>query len=798
MMNAHSIRTTARGLLRQPLFSWTAILLTGLTAGSAFAIVALLRGVLFTPLSFEDPNRLVSVCERHERLGDWCAVATPTVAELARGSRALTAAGAGRGWVFTVEADGEPMTVQGGIAGPGFFEALGIDPILGRLPSEDEMGAEEGRVVLLGHGLWTRRFAGDPDVVGRVIGLGGDPHTVIGVLPPDVEVPDIPRAQMWRPLHFGPEDVDRREWRGFVGVARLGDGVEIVTAQAELRDLYRRLDERFEAIDESWRLDLIPLVDRVVGGVRAELWTFGAAVLLFVLIGAANVLNLFFFRGLRLLDQDRIRHALGASTRDTFGRKALEGALVGLGSAAVALMSGSVLLSALVRVAPPDIPRLDLVSVEPVSVLSGIAIALSVGLLAAMVAAWVIRWGAPPSATGVAGGRVSSGPWVRRFRSGLVATEAALALMLVASGAILVRSFHAYGQWDPGFETQGLATVQLFASTAEHPDRTSVMEAWRRVEDFAADVPGVRAAATVSAGPLFGGEETDVYRTGPMRTETLPSLRWYDASPDYFATLDRPMVAGRDLQPNDGLDAERVAVVNQTLARQAFGDEDPLGRSIELPESELTFRVVGVVADVPRLVPGEAPQPELFWSNRQLPRWGSFLVVRLEPGATVPAVEEALGALEPSISVGSLRPLDERFRAALVRPRFLVFLIVVFASMATMLAAGGLFATLSVSVAEHMRELGIRVALGARRRQIVGRTLGRGLGVAAAGAVLGIGLHLGVEAVLVTFLPGLEPAGPLLLLASMAVLLFAAVLAAAPPAWKAGNADPLELLRHDG
>lgn len=798
MMNPLSIRATVRGLVRQPLFSWTAILLTGLTAGSAFAIVALLRGVLFTPLPFAEPERLVSVCERHERLGGWCAVATPTIAELSSGSRGLAAAGAGRGWVFTIEADGEPMTVQGGIAGPGFFEALGIDPLLGRLPSADEMGDEEGRVVLLGHGLWTRRFGGAPDVLGRVIALGGDPHTIIGVLPPDVQVPDIPGAEMWRPLHFGPEDVDRREWRGFVGVARLADGVELSTAETELRALYERLDERFDAIDESWSLDLIPLVDRVVGGVRAELWTFGAAVLLFVLIGAANVLNLYFFRGIRLRDQDRIRHALGASTRDRFGRRALEGTLVGIGAAVVALMSGGVLLFILVRVAPPDMPRLDLVSVEPISLLSGVAIAVSVSLLAAMVAAQVIQWGARPSASSMSGGRSSSGPWVRRVRSGLVATEAALALLLVTSGAMLVRSFHAYGEWDPGFEIEGLAAVQLFASTAEHPDRESVMEAWRSVEEFAASIPGVGAVATVSAGPLFGGEETDVYRTDPTRTEVLPSVRWYDASPGYFAALGRPFVAGRDLRPTDALHGERVAVINETLASQAFGNEDPVGRVIELPESELSLRVVGVVADIPRLVPGEAPQPEIFWSNRQLPRWGSFLVVRLEPGTSVPGVEEALGQLEPSISVGGLRPLEERFRAVLVRPRFLVFLIVVFASMATILAAGGLFAVLSVSVAERMRELGIRVAFGARRRQIIVRTLGSGLILAALGAGVGVSLHLAVEAVLVSVLPGLQPAGPLLLLVSMAVLLAAAFLAAGPPAWRAGNADPVELLRRDG
>lgn len=796
-MTVLSMRTIARGLLRQPLFSWTAILLTGLTAGSAFGVVALLRGVLFTPLPFDDPGGLVSVCERHERLGDWCAVATPTIAELARQSRAVAAAGAGRGWVFTVDIDGQPATMQGGIAGPGFFEALGVEPVLGRLPTAEEMGEQEGRVLLLGHDLWIRRFGEDPDILGRALAVGGEPHTVIGVLPPDVDVPDIPRAEVWRPLHFGPEDVDRRDWRGFVGVARLAEDVGPAGAERELRGVYARLDESFESIDDSWSLDVIPLVDRVVGGVRAELWTFGAAVLLFVLIGAANVLNLFFFRGLRLHDQDRIRHALGASTRHRLSRKAMEGLLVGIGAAVVALLSGTALLSLLVRMAPPDIPRLDLVSVEPVSIVAGVVIAVSVSLLAALISGQVIRWGSGPSSSALSGGRTSAGPWVRRVRSGLVATEAALALVLVASGAILVRSFHAYGEWDPGFAIDGLATVQLFASTAEHPDGASVAEAWRRVEDFAAGVPGVRSAATVSAGPLFGGEETDVYRTDPSMAEALPSLRWYDASPGYFDVLDRRLVAGRDLLPTDDQGAERVAVINQALARQAFGADDPVGRTLELPETELSFRVVGVVADVPRLVPGEPAQAEIFWSNRQLPRWGSFLVVRLEPGTGLPAVEDALESLEPSISVGSLRPLDERFETALVRPRFLAFLIVVFASLATLLAAAGLFAVLSVSVVEHMRDLGIRVALGARRPQIVIRVLGGGLTLVTVGLALGAGGYLMVESALIGFLPGLRPAGPVLLMASVGLLVAAAFVAALPPAVRASRADPLELLRHE-
>lgn len=790
-----SISTTARGLRRDPLFSVPAMLLTGLTAGAALAMIALLRGVLFTPLPFDDPGRLVSLCERHERLGDWCGVATPTVAELGRASTTLEAAGAGRSWIFTLEVDGQPETVAGGLAGPGFFQALGVEPILGRLPTAEEVGPDEGRVVVLGNGLWTRRFGADPDVLGSVVRLGADPHTIIGVLPPRFEVPDIPGAEIWRPLHFGPEDVDRREWRGFVGVGRLREDVDLASAHSELSAIYAGLDEEFVEIDDTWRFDLIPLLDRVVGGVRGQLWMFGAAVALFLLIGAANVFNLFFLRALRLHDNDRIRHALGSRDHDRIARKALEGLLIGSGALVVTILAGTVFLQLFLRLAPPEIPRLDRVHLDPAAILGSGALAMGVALLAAVVAAQATR---PRGRWSLTTGRATPGAWIRRIRGGLVAAEAALCLILVAAGGILLRSFQGYSRWDPGFEVEGLSAVQLFASTAEVIDASQAADAWQRVEEYAARIPGVRSTATVSAGPLFGGEETDVYTTdldpgdGPRAT-----LRWYDASPGYFSTLGRDVLAGRTFDERDAIGTETVAVINETLSRRAFPGMDPLGHSLRLPEGGLELRIVGVVADVPPLVPNEPADAEVFWSNRQLPRWGSFLVTRLEPGASVTDVETALNDLEPTISVGSLRPLSERFGAALVRPRFLVFLIGIFAGMAILLAAGGLFAVLSVSVTEHLRELGIRVALGAPRRRLALRTLGRGIALVGVGALIGSLLHLSAESALVRVVPGLAPAGPLLLIAAAGLLLGTGALAALPAALRAGRADPLELLRDE-
>jgi predicted permease len=522
---------------------------------------------------------------------------------------------------------------------------------------------------------------------------------------------------------------------------------------------------------------------------------FAAAVGLFLLIGAADVLLLFFLRALRLADDERIRWALGARAGDRLTRSAMEGAVVGVGALLVTAASGTVFLRVLLSLAPPEIPRLDLVRLDLASLGAGAVAALATTLVAALTAAYVAR---PRGARQVAAGRHSGGPWTQRVRAGLVSLESALSLVLVAAALILGRSFQAYGDWSPGFPVEGLASAQLFASTAEVTDAAAAADAWRRVEEHARAIPGVRAASTVSAGPLFGGSETATYTTDAGEAGPRPVARWYDASPGYFATLGRTLVAGRSLDERDTRGAEQVAVLNETMARRAFPGLDPIGRVVRFPETDLSFRVVGVVADVPPLVPGEPSESEIFWSNRQLPRWGAFLVTRLEPGTAIPDVEAGLAALEPTISVGSLRPLLERWDAALVRPRFLVFLIGVFAALAALLAAGGLFAVLSVSVSERMREMGIRVALGAPRGLVLWRTLRGGIVLAGGGALVGAVLIVSAEAALVRAVPGLAPAGLLLLGASIALMLSAAVAAALPAAIRASRADPVDLLRDPG
>jgi predicted permease len=787
-----SLRIIVRGLVRHPIFSLPAVLLLALTAGAGLAMLALFRGVLLTPLPLPQPDRLITVCERHERLGDWCAVSTPAAYALGARAGSLEAFGVGRSWPFKIGGGTDAETVNGGLLGPGFLEALGVTPLLGRFPGPSEMGEENGRVVVLSHGLWTERYGQASDAIGSSLALEGVPHTVIGVLPADFRVPDLGFVQLWRPLVFQPDAVDRRHWRGFIGVARLADGASLASAHEELTALYAGLELDWEEVDETWRIDAMPLVDRLVGEIRAQLWLFAAAVALFVVIGAANVFNLFLFRALRTRDEDAIRAALGDRLHRRVARRLTEGLLVGVAGFGLGAVFGALLLRLFLRLAPPELPRLELVTVDTVSLLGAGAMAIAVAVSSCVFAgalAGTRRDGSP------IGHRASSERRPSQVRSGLVAMETALSLMLLTSAAVVARSFHAYLSWDPGFETEGVAAASIFLSTADVPTREDAARVWREVEDFARAIPAVRSAATVSAGPLFGGTETDVYLVEGSSDRDARTVRWYDAGPGYFAALGRQIVAGREITEEDVPGAELVAVVNETLARQAWPGESAVGRVLRIPEREQSFRVAGVVADVPALVPGEPTEAEIFWSNRQIPRWGSFVVVRTQPGASLRSVETALSEIGPHATVRSLIPLGDRFRNELVQPRFLLFLVGLFAVLAGFLAAGGLFAVLAVSVAERKRELGIRIALGATRRRVMREILARGLVLTGVGAALGAGLQLVAERALVASVPGVAPAGGALLLTAVVALLLVALAAGLPPAARAGAADPTALLR---
>lgn len=793
------LRQAARSLARSPGFTVPALLILAVGMTAATAIFTVVDAIVFRPLDLPDSRRLVLVCEDHARLQGLCIASPGQVEDLRASSATLSDLGIGRTWPYALADQAGTTGINGGIATAGFLRALGVQPAFGRLFLDDEHGPDDDKVVLLGHGWWTTRYGADPAVLGGTLNLDGEPYTIVGVLPAGFEAPfDMASVALWKPPHFDPLDPDVRSWRGFRAVGRLAPGVGLEAARAELEAAYAGIAERHAEVDAEWRLRVTPLLDVVVGDTRPVLMAFLGAAGLLLLIVCANVANLLLARGVGRRHELAIRAALGAARRRLVLGILGESLVLTLSATFLATILGAGATRLLVALAPPEIPRLDEVAMDArvlafAALLSVAATALFAVLPALRVTAWDL------AQTVKSGGRGGGDRSSNRLRTVLVAAELALAVVLLASAALLTRSFGAYLAWEPGFDRSSLLTVSAFANTGKYGGRAEIFAMWRDVEERVAALPGVASTATASAGPLFGGGDgaTPFVTEGLEEAGELPSVRWYDVGPGYFRTLGVQVVEGREITEADGLDVAPVAVVNQAMARAAWPGERAVGKQVRLPELDLTLDVVGVVSDVQPLTPGAAAPPEIYWSNRQLGRPATFLIVRTsgDPSAMARAVSDAMLAVDPDLSLGTPRSLLSQERRALVRPRFQALVLLTFALAALLLSAVGVYAVVAFSVARRVREVGIRMALGAQRGDVIALVMGSNLGGVVAGVILGLAGALFAGRLLQGVIPGVSPADPLALGGAVTVLVAAAALAALLPARRATRVDPLEAIQ---
>jgi putative ABC transport system permease protein len=797
-------RLAARSLLRAPAFTLPAVAVLGLGLGASATLFTVVDGVLLEPLPLPDSHELVALCEEHVRLEGICIGSIATTRDLVRESRSLTAGGVGRGWRFSLEDWIGREGLRSGIADPGLFNAVGLSPLLGRLFADDEIGPDGDDVVLLSHDLWVRRYGSDPSVVGRTVRLDGDPVVIVGVLPADFVVPTLEWIEAWRPLHVDPSSTEAREWRGFLALARLTPEVELPAARAELGTLYRGLAVRFDAIDDGWRLGMRPLLDQVVGEARPAIMSLFSAVLLLLLIGCFNVANLVLARAARRRKELSIRSALGAGRGGILAVLALESVLLAVAAAtlATALTFGGVRLFR--TLAPTGLPRLDGVGVNG-SVLVFIGV---VALATVLVFGLWPALGSRHRHSGEAMTRLRSVGESRRgvaVRRGLVVAELALSTVLLFGGALLVRTLNGYASWDPGFDRDGLYVVSALASLGEHPDREELMRFWAEVEEELRALPGIVAVSTASSVPLRGGREGTSYRPEggeDLDEAALPSARWYDVGPGHFATLGVPVLDGREVSELDGPSSPSVVVVNETFARRTWPGGRAVGRWLEIPLDAGGVRrmeVVGVVGDVRPVTPGQPSEPEIYWSNRQLGRWGTLFLVRAAAGtADVGArVRETIEGIDPTISLGTMLSMDQLLEEPLAGPRFNAVLAGVFAALAALLAVIGLYAVLSYSIAKEGRTIGLRMAMGASPPRVLRTVLGEATSLTLVGVVIGAVGALASTRLLRSLVHGVSATDPVTLGGTILLILLVSLAAAAIPARRATRVDPSRLLREE-
>lgn len=791
------LRYAVRALVARPTPTLAAVITLGLGIGATTSIYSIVSGVLLRPLPFPHADRLVLLCEQFpSRPPDACVTSPPNAEDIAARSSTIEALGLARDWSVQLATPDGPEGLPGGIATPGFFRALGVRPEMGRLLDAGDMTGGEGTVAIITHDLWQTRFGGAPDIVGRVVTLNAKPVTIIGVLPPSFAPPRLDWIQVWRPLHINPRDETNREWRGFKAFGRLHEGVTAREARAELATIAGALRRDHFATTPQWGFEMSPMHDYVVGGVKPTLLLFLGAVVVVLLIACANVANLLLGRATARSREMALRAALGAGRGRIVRTLLTESLVLALAGAVLGVLLALWTTEAFKRLAPRGIPRIDQVSVDAAvlvfALLLAIATAAVFGLAPALRASRVDL-----------GQALREGGWTGTRRSGrlgagLVVAELALAVMLVAGAGLLTRTFAAFTRWSPGFELEHVLVFNTAAPKGTYPDQHAVAGLWTRIEAELRSMPGVAAVGSSSAGPLFGGYESAEMHMEGAPADQRASVRWYDVSPSFFATLGLPVVRGRSLDASDVIGTPSVALVNETLANRYFPRGDAIGKHVEWNArgQTLSYQIVGVVRDVPPIHAGDPVGPELYWSNRQQPRPFSYVVVRtsVPPATVVASLRAQLRVINQGLRPGDVATLTERLAAELKRPRFNMTLLVAFAFTALLLAAIGTYGVLAYTVAQRTREIGVRIALGAQRGQVLGHVMRQGLMLAALGIIAGTAMSLALARTVAGMVAGVSARDPLTLAVSGLVVGLVAVGACLVPALKASRVDPVTAL----
>lgn len=786
------IRFALRQLARRPLFTLVAVATLGLGTGVATAMYTVVDGVVLRPLPFAGADRLVAVCEVHASVARFCVASPPNVEDWAAESDAFEVIGVGRDWSHMLHTGGRGESVASGLATPQLFQALGVRAARGRvLLPEDQR--EHRAVTVLSHALWVSRFGGDTGIVGRTITLDGAPFEVIGVLPPNLEVPDLERVRLWVPLPFDPRDTENRGWRGFQTYARLAAGVTRAEAQRRLAASQERLGERYPATNAGWGVRVEPLADRLTGAVRGTLFVFLGASLLLLLVACANVAGLLIARGATRFREFAVRAAVGARPTRLFRLVAVESVLLALLGGGTGLLVAVWATDVFLGLMPAELPRASGIAVDGRVLLFAAALTVVAGLVGGVVPA--LRATRVDLAEAVKQGQQpGQSRGVASLRGALIVTEFALAFTLAAGAGLLARSFARYRTWEPGFDRRGLLTTWVLAPSERYPNAPAVTALFDRLVEELRALPGVDHVGLVSNGPLLGGLETGAFITSAADTV---SAAWYDASPGWFATLGLGMRLGRGFSDDDRAGAPRVAIVNEAMAARAWPGRNPLGERLTRPGDQAALEVIGVVPDVPPFTPGRPAEPEVYWPYAQAPRWASFVVLRHrgDAGPLTRALEARLHAIDPDLTVSAVLPLEARVARMLRRPQFNMLLIGAFGAVALLLTGAGVFGVLAASVEGRRREFGVRLAVGASASGVVWMVMREGIVLAATGATIGAVLAFAGARLAANLVPGVAPADAVAFGAAALTLLVAAVTGTWLPARRAGRVDPMTALR---
>src|SRR5215468_4703829 len=799
----HDLRYGLRMLLKNPGFTTIAVLTLALGIGANTAIFSVVNTVLLRPLPYAEPERLMWLWDTIPQLST-APTSLPEFIDWKEQNRSFEQLAAFQsGNMFLDTGDGTRDTPVG-LVTPETFALFRANPILGRAFTAEATLPGRSRVMVISHAMWQNHFGADPNAIGRKVDLSGAAYTVIGVAPAGFSFPN--QSEFWRPLPIDPAKLDRGPHYLRV-VGRLKPGVTQTEAQAEMSAIAGRLSQQHPEKNAGHGVKLEPLRDVIVGDIGPALFILLGAVGFVLLIACANVANLLLARAGARQKEIAVRTALGASRPRLVRQLLTESVMLSVGGGGAGLLIAVWAVRWLVSFGPDTIPRAREISLDPR--MAGFTLLISVATGALFGLAPALQASRPIFADALKeSGRSSAGVQRNRLRSALVISEVALSLVLLIGAGLMIRSFTKLNQVNPGFNPARALTIGVTLLRNKYPDEERVASSYAQILERAAAAPGVASVGAISDLPIGGGGANDYFTIEgrpPVAKEAQPITEYRIVTPRYFEAMGIPLLAGRDFAETDTKQAPNVAVINEIFAQRHFPGENPLGQRIKLQGQERDpLLIVGVVGNVRSFSLGEPPRPEAYVPFLQDPVFKTYqrsmtIVARTkaDPGAVAGPLRAALTSLDKSLPVYALKPMTEYLHDSLSRQRFNLILLSVFGVGALALAAVGVYGVISCGVAQRKHEIGIRLALGAGRRDVLRLILTQGLKLVLLGIVIGLGAAFALARWMETLLFGVRPTDPLTFAAIVIVLLSVALLACWLPARRATKVDPLTSLRHD-
>jgi putative ABC transport system permease protein len=810
------IKTAVRALARRPGFTLVAVITLTLGIGANVAIFSVVDAALLRPLPFPEPGRLVMPwqfsAEVQQRVGfDRLPSSPGDVTDFVTRNTTFEDLASMRSERVNVTGGGEPERVGGVRVSRNFFRTLGVTPILGR--GFVETDGSEGKTVLIGYGLWLRRY-GREDVIGRTISLNGDPVTIIGVLPDWFHFPAAgemppglgyaPAPDIWSLDYLTAEQQRLRSGKSFSMVGRLRDGVSNSQAEADLNAIAAEIARQFPASNAGWTVRIIPLREQLIGSVRTALVVLLTAVGFVLLIACANVANLLLVRAASRQREVAVRYALGAERRQILRQLLVESLLLSLVAGATGVLAGWWGLRALLAALPVDVPALSAASLDwrVIGFTAGLALITGVvfGAVPALQATRVdLTDGLREGSRGTVGSRRA-----HRTRNTLVIIEVALAAILLIGAALLVQTFVRLLNVNTGFQVNGVLTMEVALPRSGYPAQRSA-EFFERLVSRLAAVPGVAAAGAASSVPLAGPENLrQVTIEGRPRPDPGQEIiaDYRIVTSGFFRTMGIPHLAGDPLPSGPLVGGPPVLLINAMMAETCFPGENPVGRRLKLTSYDQEgplFTVAGIVGDTRHSALNSGLRPQVYVHQNLEPVTQMVVVLRTEsdPSGYASVARAAVHEIDPNQPAGRIRSMRTVVSEAVSRQRFTMFLASTFACLALLLSLVGLYAVVSHSVAERTQELGVRLALGASPARLLGLVLVDGLKLVGAGVLIGLAGAYALARFLETQLFGVTAHDPQTFVAVAVLLLCAAIAGCLVPARRATRVNPMIALRGD-